>query len=338
MTAKKIRVIQFGVGPIGQECARWCLQNEGIELVGAVDIDPEKAGKPLEVLIGIDEKTGIKISPDVEKTLEHARPDVALHTTGSSLQAVFPQIETLCRSRVNVVSSTEELLVPELRNPDLARKLNELATECGVTVLGTGVNPGFVMDTLPLCLSSMCLEVRSIRVRRELDAGKRRLPLQKKVGVCLSPEEFQALKEQGRIGHVGLVESMDLLLQGLGWIPDRVLETLEPVVADRELATDFLTVKQGEVCGIKHVARARKDEKDVVVLDLRMYIGAPESFDMVEIEGTPPIRAKFEGGIHGDRATVAALVNAIPRVKAAPPGLKTMKELALPYAFNAFRP
>jgi len=331
---EKIKVVQFGLGPIGMECVRWILKKQTLDLVGAVDIDREKVGKAIETLLGLKRQTGIQVSSDLAKVLKNFKPDVALHTTQSSLDKVFPQIETLVKAGINVVSSTEELLVPEHRHPLLANKIDQLAKRYGVTVLGTGVNPGFVMDTLPLCLSSMCLEIESIKVRRELDAGKRRLPLQKKVGSCLTPEEFLKLKKEKKIGHVGLVESLDMVLKGLGWVPDEVEEILDPVVAERNLKTEYLKIKKGQVCGIKHCARALKNGREIVSLDLRMYVGAPESYDMVEIEGVPPIKVKFMGGIQGDQATVAALINSIPRLMSSDPGLLTMRETTLPMAFE----
>lgn len=334
MASKKIRVVQFGLGPIGIECIKWILKKPSFKLVGAIDIDPQKKGKLLETVIGLQTKTGIVVSDDPLSVFGKTKPDIALHTTRSSLKQVFDQLELMIKSGINVVSSTEELLVPDLQNPNLAKKIDRLAKKHGVTVLGTGVNPGFVMDTLPLCLSSMSLEIKSISVRRELDAGKRRLPLQKKVGSCLSVKQFQALKKQKKIGHVGLLESLDLILKGLGWTPEKVVETLDPMIADRNIKTDYLSILKGQVCGIKHIAKALKNKKSIVTLDLRMYVGAPESFDLVEIEGTPPIKCKFIGGIHGDRATVAALVNSAPCVLSAPPGLVTMKDMKLPCGFE----
>jgi len=329
-----MKMVQFGLGPIGIECVKWALKKPSIELVGAVDIDPQKAGKRLDDLVGMAGKTDVVISADLEGVLKNTKPDIALHTTQSSLPVVLPQLELLIKFGINVASSTEELLVPELQHPEIAAKIDQLAKQHGVSVLGTGVNPGFVMDTLPLCISSMCLDIESVKVWRELDAGKRRLPLQKKVGSCLTTEEFQALKEQNKIGHVGLIESLDLLLKGLGWKADKIVETLDPVVADRKLKTEYLEIEKGKVCGIKHVAKAVINGEEKVCLDLRMYVGAPESFDMVEIKGTPPIHLKFSGGIQGDKATVAALVNAIPRVIEAQPGLLSMRDITLPRAFE----
>ena len=337
MTEKKIGVIQYGLGPIGIECVKWILKKPLMEIVGAIDIDPEKSGKPLEKIIKIFKKTGIVISSDASSVLKNSKADVVIHTTKSSLKDVFPQIEEIIKAGKHVISSTEELLEPELQNPDIAEKIDKLAKKAGVAVLGTGVNPGFVMDSLPLCLSSMCLEIKSIKIRRELDAAKRRLPLQKKIGSGLSVDEFLTLKSLKKIGHIGLIESLEFILKGLGWIPDKIIETLDPVVAKKNLKTKYLSIKKGQVCGIKHIAKAIKNKKEIVSLDLRMFVGASESFDSIEIEGVPPIKAKFEGGIAGDYATVAALINSIPRIISSPPGLKSMRDLSLPFAFDAIK-
>ncbi len=338
MVSDSFAVVQYGLGPIGIACVRQALKKPGLRIMGAVDIDPEKTGRPLEEILGVSDATGVVVRPTLREALQDAKADVALHTTQSSLKAVLPQLEELARQGINVVSSTEELLIPELQSPPESEYLDRLARDCGVTILGTGVNPGFVMDTLPLFFSSLCLEIRAIRVRRELDASKRRFPLQKKVGSGITVEEFADLKSQKKIGHVGFVESLAMILKGLDWNADEVTETLDPVIAPEELRTAFFVIPAGHVCGIRHIARAIKNGREIVTLDLRMYSGAPESYDLVEIDGTPPIRVKTEGGIPGDEATVAALVNALPRVVCARPGLVTMRDLRLPCAFQAFMP
>lgn len=335
MSQTKIKVIQYGLGPIGVMCAKWILCKPNLQIVGAVDIDPNLTGKALEDVLGVKINTGVKVSADLASVLKKTKADVAVHTTRSSLKDIFPQLEELVKAKISVVSSTEELLVPNLQNPALADKLDKLAKKNKVVVLGTGVNPGFVMDTLPLCLSSMCLDIQSIEIKRQLDASKRRLPLQKKIGSGMTAKEFCALRAQKKIGHVGLVESMDMLLKGLNIKADKIVEKLEPVIAKKDLQTKYLKVKKGLVCGIKHTAGAFVGKKKVISLDLRMFIGADESFDSVEIKGVPPIKVKAIGGIAGDFATVAALLNAIPRVLKSEPGSKTMMELEVPYAFDA---
>ncbi len=328
---KTIRVIQYGLGPIGQETAKIVLKKEGLELIGAVDINPELVGKDLGEILG-ENKLGITISKTLSDALNGKKADIALHTTTSFIKTIKPQLEELIKAGINIASSTEELLVPHLQSPKEAEEIDKLAKEHSVTVLGTGVNPGFVMDTLPLCLSGICLEVHKIGVRREVDAGTRRLPLQKKVGAGLEVDEFKRLVDEKKLGHIGLIESVALIAEGLGWELDDIQESIEPVVADDDHTTKYLTVKKGQAAGLKHIAEGFKDNKVLIHLDLRMYVGAKEPFDYVHIIGVPEIKCKLEGGIAGDQATVASLVNAIPRVVKAAPGLVTMDKLSVPLA------
>ena len=331
---EKIRVVQFGLGPIGIESARQVLQHPKLELVGAVDVDPQKVGKDVGELFESPQKTGIPVSGDAEKLLAEQKPSVVLHTTQSFVKVVFPQLETIIKSGANIVSSTEELLFPRLKNPDLAEKLDALAREHGVTVLGTGVNPGFVMDTLPLVSTAVCADVKKIRVERYVNAAYRRLPLQKKVGAGLTVEEFKKRVAAGTMGHIGMKESVALIAYGLGWQLDEIKETTDPMVADRDYQTKFLEVKKGQAAGIKNIGRGYRNGEEVITLDLRMYVGCPNPHDSVHLESDPPIDLVIENGVFGDLATVAMLINSIPNVLNAEPGVKTMVDLPIPRYFS----
>ena len=332
---KTVRVIQYGLGPIGCNTARAALKKEGIKLVGAIDIAPDKVGKDLSEVLGIPEKLGVTVSSDAPEVFRKAKAHVALHTTCSFFKDVYDQLELAAKSGVSVVSSTEELLLPELRNPDLAKKLDRLAKKHGSTILGTGVNPGFVMDTLALVLSGACTEVRSVKIIRRVDASTRRMPLQRKVGAGMKPDEFRRLVKEGKLGHIGLLESMYLVAKGLGWNLTWHRENIEPVLAEEPQQTQFFTVAVGEVAGIKHTCSGFCDDRQVIDLDLRMYVGAKDPLDCIEIEGVPPLTLTLPGGVAGDVATVATLVNGIPRVLESEPGLKTMLDLPIPRAFRA---
>jgi len=328
---KKIKVLQYGFGPIGQETVRAVLKKEGLELIGVVDINPKFIGKDVGEILG-EKKLGIIVKQSLAEALNGQKADIALHTTTSFVKSVKPQLEELIRAGINVVSSTEELLIPHLQSPEEAKEIDELAKAYNVTILGTGVNPGFVMDTLPLFLSSTCLDVKKIEARREVDAGTRRLPLQKKVGAGLDVDDFKKLAKEKKLGHIGLIESIALIAEGLGWKLDDIQESVEPVIADKDCKTKYLEVRKGQAAGLKHVAKGFKNKEELIQLDLRMYVGAKEPFDYIHIIGTPEIKCKFEGGIAGDQATVASLINSIPRVLKASPGLVTMYKLPIPYA------
>lgn len=333
---KPIRVVQYGVGPIGQECLRTVLKKQEtglVELVGAIDIDPEKIGKDVSEIVGRDNPTGVVIREDAADVLAEITPDVVLHTTSSFLDRVHRQVIQCVEQGVHVISSTEELSFPYDRHPELSDELDGLARQHGVVVVGTGVNPGFAMDTLALMATGVCSDVTAVHVERVVDAGKRRLPLQRKVGAGLSVEEFEERKKTGTFGHIGLRESLLFVASGLGWKLDRVEETLNPMVADEDVTTPFLNVSKGSVAGIHHAITGYVDGEPNLTLDLKMYVGAKEARDAVHVVGNPPIDLVVREGIFGDTATVAALVNMIPIVVSAQPGLKTMMDLPVPRAF-----
>src|SRR3989337_1020425 len=229
VTKERPGPIPYGIGAIGAEVARLCLNRPEIEIVGAIDSHPSKAGLDLGEAINAGRTLGITVAYDAEPLLKDVYADVVVHTTGSSLTAVYPQLMSIVSCEKSVISTCEELAFPWVRYPDISRKLDRRARETGVRVLGSGVNPGFIMDFLPLVLATACQQVRSIRVERLVDVASRRMQLQRKGGVGLSVEGFQRGASDGTIGHVGLRESLFMIADSMGWRLDDVQETLEPV-------------------------------------------------------------------------------------------------------------
>jgi 4-hydroxy-tetrahydrodipicolinate reductase len=184
------------------------------------------------------------------------------------------------------------------------------------------------MDLLPICLTSVSQEVRSIHVQRVVNASTRREPLQRKIGSGLAPEEFRHLLRAGKAGHAGLKESMALIAHTLGWRISRIVETGRAIVAPRHIRTQYLQVRKGETCGLHQHVRAKIDGQFRLTLDLKMYLDAENPHDAVQIDGTPPLDLIIRDGVAGDQATVAALVNTAPRLLQAQPGLRLVTELA----------
>lgn len=327
---KPLRIVSFGLGPIGLAAARLALQKQTIELVGAIDLDPAKVGRDLGDLLGLHRQTGVVVEPSAEAALERLQPDAALHCTASFLPVVQPQLLLCARHGVDVVSSTEELLVPDLQHEALARELDAAAREGGATVLGTGVNPGYAMDFAAVIASAVAFDVRAVRSVRVVDAGTRRLPLQRKVGAGLSTAQFEEQLATGRFGHIGMRESVALVARGLGLPVDSIEQTVEPVIATEERVTPHLTVSRHHVAGIRNHGFGRRDGEVLVHLDLAMYVGAPDPRDEVRLDSTPPVTLSFPGGIAGDQATAAILVNSLHGVVAARPGLLTVLDVAPP--------
>ncbi len=322
-----IGVVQYGLGPIGQAIVRDITKKSGIHFTGAVDIDKEKAGKDLGDLVGLDTQLGVNVTPDSKEVLSDEEARLVILSTVSSLSACYPQIEEILKSGKYIVSTTEELAYPWLTHPDLSKKIDSLAKKNGVAVLGTGVNPGFVMDYLPIVASGICRDVRRIKIFRIQDASFRRLPFQKKIGAGLSGEEFEKMRREKQIRHVGLTESIHMIARGFSWELDRTEDEISPVFAEQAVESPFIKVPAGDVKGMRQVGRGFRNGEEMITLDMVMTLGQDNPTDAVEIEGTPDVKLAFEGGVHGDIATAAVVVNSIPRLIELSPGLKTMLDI-----------
>jgi 2,4-diaminopentanoate dehydrogenase len=328
--SKTIRVIQYGLGAIGRAAARVALSRPGVQLVGAVDRDPKLAGKDLGEVLGLDRKLDIAISDKPVIMFAQTQADVVIHCTTSSFVEAYDQLTEIVRAGFHCVTSCEEAMFPYYRHKELAGKLDDLCIQRSAAVVGTGVNPGLVMDTLSLLLTMACQRIEAIRVVRVVDAGTRREALQRKVGATMSEAQFETLNQQRKIGHVGLAESLVFLADGLGWKLDELNESVAPVLAEKTTKTEFLTVPQGAVAGVRQFARGVRGGKEVLTLELQMYVDAPNPRDTIEIVGDPPLRLVIEGGVPGDMATPAILVNILPRLVECSPGLQTMRTLGMP--------
>jgi 4-hydroxy-tetrahydrodipicolinate reductase len=323
----EIGVVHYGLGPIGLAVAALVAERSWLRSVAAVDVRPELIGRRLDELFGRPSPGSPAVAPAYRGD-EGAR--VALHCTGSSLERVAPQVLELLEAGLHVVSTTEQLSNPWEAHPALAAELDAAARRAGVTLLGTGVNPGFAMDYLVMVLSAVAQRVDRVAVHRVQDAGTRRLPLQRKVGAGMEADAFRAAVAAGRLGHVGLAESAHLLARAFGWRLTALREHVEPILATEPAPMADGTVRPGQVLGIHQEASGDTEAGTVISLTLDMAVGIGPSLDRVQLTGTPDLELVVPGGVHGDLATAAIVVNAIPRVLAAPPGLATMADLAPP--------
>jgi len=334
----RVGVVHFGLGPIGRAAATIVAAHPALEAVAAVDSDPALAGTSLGALL--EERTSgrpVEIAGSLgDASLEGAK--VALHCTGSSLERVLPQIISLIDAGLCVVSTCEELSFPWSTGARAATIIHERAAARGVAVLATGVNPGFAMDYLPVVLAGITQRVDGVRVVRVADAGKRRVPLQRKVGVGLTVEEFNERVRARQLGHVGLRQSADALASAFGWQIDGYDEVIDPVVATRQMMSSLGPISSGAVVGLHQVARSTSAGETRVELDLTLAITDAAEADIVILRGDPSVEMRIPGGLHGDSATAAIVVNAIPQVLGAEPGLLTMADIAPPHPWSALRP
>jgi len=278
-------------------------------------------------------RLGVKVSADPAATLKKARPHVVLLCTSSSMKQVMPQLLTVLKAKVPIVSTTEELAYPSYTYVRLARQVHALAKKAKVAVLATGVNPGFVMDALPIAMTAVCQRVDRVTVHRIQDARHRRLPFQQKIGAGLTTEQFQKRVDEGSIKHVGFTESIAMIADSLGWTLDRITDHVEPKLAQVTVSSEFLAVDPGYVCGIVQEGIGYRKKEPAIRLRMEAYLGAPDPYDLIEIDGNPRLSVRIAGGVHGDVATAAIVVNSIPKVLEATPGLRTMRDMPLPSFF-----
>jgi 4-hydroxy-tetrahydrodipicolinate reductase len=328
---KKINVVQFGLGPIGIESLKLAAEQSWLQVTAGVDIDPAKVGKSLAELTGVAALGGAKVFASLDTLFAAVgQPDVILHTAGSSAAVSLAQMRPALERGVSVASTCEELIFPALKTPELAREFDALCGQSGARIAGTGVNPGFVMDILPICLTGVSREVKSVYVERVVNASTRRQPLQAKIGSGQNPDDFRAKFAAGKAGHAGFQQSVALLAHAMGWRLDEIRETCEPVVATSRVVTKFFDVAPGQSLGIHQKCWGLAGGETKIKLDLQMYLDAPLPHDAIVIKGRPDLNLVLNGGVAGDDATVAALINIVPRLLAARPGVRLMTELAVP--------
>jgi 4-hydroxy-tetrahydrodipicolinate reductase len=327
----KIKVIMYGIGSIGSRIAETVLSKGWLEVVAAIDISPQKTGKDLGEVLGMDRRTGVTVR-GADEVIPKVKADVVVHSTSSRLVETYPQIAQCIEAGLNVVSTCEELSFPRLKHPELSAKLDAAAKKNGVAILGTGINPGFIMDTLPIVLTAPCVEVHGIKVTRMMYSGDRRDSYQKKIGTGMTAEEFRGMIDRKEItGHVGLEESIAMIASAMNWKLDRIaVLPPEPVLASEELKTAFTKIKPNHVCGLKSVAHGIVGGRRAIVLEFVSHAKVKRPYDAVRIRGIPDILEKITGGVNGDLGTIGCTVNAIPRLLEARPGLATMLDIALP--------
>ncbi len=321
-----LRVLHYGLGPIGLGIAKLAASRQNLSPVGAVDIDPAKVGHDLAAVAGFLRPAGATVQPSLQAAIQSTAADVVLHATGSRLARVLPQFLELADAGLPTVSTCEELSFPWFHHPEEARLIDEAAKRSGIAILATGINPGFIMDLFPIALSGVCPQLTAVRIRRVVDLSLRRRQLQEKVGVGMTPDEFKLKRASGALGHVGLPESIAMIASGLGWTLERVDQVLEPVIAPEPLASALGTVGAGQVQGQHQVARGIIDGSERITLELKMALQAKDAGDFAALDGPEPV-SSIVHGVQGDLATAAIVVNAIPHVLSAAPGLHTMLDM-----------
>lgn len=320
-----IHAVLVGAGPLGINIYRHALLRKDIVISQVVDIDPAMHGKDMGDHAG-GEASGVLISGRIDPGI---KADVAILATVSDLPRIAPQVLALIEAGFPVVSTCEELFFPWESAPDWSEQIDKAAKSKNVAVLGTGVNPGFLMDALPTMLTGICNQVERVEVRRYQDAQFRRIPFQKKIGAGLTFDEFERRKNEGTLRHVGLSESMHFIAHQLGWHLEKTEDRIEPVIADRTITSEAMTITSGQVAGVRQTGIGWVDGEEKIKLAFQASVGEPDSYDEIEIFGIPHIRSRIMKGVHGDIATCAIILNACRSILKATPGLRTMADIPM---------
>lgn len=330
-----INVLQIGFGPLGIQIAKYIADKSEVKTCAVVDINPDLVGKSINK-VASDLEKNVFIYASVNEVIkeQNIKPDIAIITTVSDLERLIPQVQEVAEYGIPIVSTCEELSYPWELQPELSNQLDNICKQNNVACLGTGINPGFLMDYLPSVMSSVCKEVEQVIVERVQDATPRRVPFQKKIGAGLDLEAFRAKQQEGTLRHVGLPESVYLLANSIGIKLDKVTEELQPVISDKQIQTEHIRIAQGDARGVEQVAYGYHNGDCKIKMHFKAAIGEPRSFDKITIKGTPSFSSEIEGGVNGDIATCAIAINSIKSVLKALPGLHTMADIPVPGYIN----
>ncbi|NAS32737.1 hypothetical protein GTQ40_17285 [Flavobacteriaceae bacterium R38] len=330
-----INVLQIGFGPLGIQITKYIEEKSAIRTIAVVDTNPEMHQKTLRDIDSVL-SDDVFVYSSVKDAIDQlqVKPDVAIITTVSSLEKLIPQVKDVADYNIPVISTCEELSYPWKLQPQLSKELDAICKENNIACLGTGINPGFLMDYLPSVMSSVCKDIDEVIVERIQNATPRRIPFQKKIGAGLNLEAFETKRKEGSLRHVGLPESVYLLAQSLEIQLDNVVEEIQPVISEENIETGDISINEGDARGVEQIAYGYQGDKCKIRMHFKAAINEPKAYDRVTIKGTPSFSSEIDGGVNGDIATCAITINSIKSVLKAPAGLHTMLDIAVPGYLN----
>lgn len=336
----KIKVLLWGFGAMGSGMARMLLGKKGIEIIGICDKNPKRVGKSMYELLEITKgrRPEIIITDDINLIAKESCADIALLATDSFTANVFDKIKYLLEKKINVISTAEEMAYPKASEPELTKKLNDIAKENGVTVLGTGINPGLIMDLLVVALTGACIDVDSIEAERINSLSPFGPAVMEEQGVGISPKDFnEGVKNKTLAGHVGFNESVGMISDAIGWkLSEPVKQSMEPIISNVYRKTKYIEVKPGNVagCSMKGYGYVNGQPKIRMIhpQQVEPELEGTDTGDFIRIKGVPNIDMSIKPEIPGGIGTIAMCVNMIPHVINSRAGLKTMIDLPVPRA------
>lgn len=334
-----VKVVIWGFGAMGSGMARMLLKKKGVEIVGVCDMDPNKVGKSIYEVLGVERegRPEVIIKDKIEEVLTEKCCDICLCATDSFTKNAFPKLKYALENKVNVISTAEEMAYPYAQSPELAKELDNIAKENGVTVLGTGINPGLIMDLLVVCLTGCMIDVEHIEAKRVNSLSPFGPAVMEEQGVGLTVEAFEKGVSDGTLaGHVGFPESIQMIAKAIGWKVEKIEQQMKPIVTSVNRKSPFGFAKAGDVAGVNMTGQGYVNGEVKIDMihpqQIEPEMEGTYTGDYITIKGTPEVNMSIKPEVEGGLGTIAMCVNMIPHVINAEPGLKTMIDLPVPRA------
>lgn len=338
MKKENVKVLIWGFGAMGSGMASMLLKKKGVEIVGICDQHPDRINKDFKDVLNIkSEHPSVIINSNIDELISSTNADVALLATDSFTAAAYDKIVKLVENKINVVSTAEEMAYPQAQQPGLSKKIDEIAKANGVSVLGTGINPGLIMDLLVVILTGCMEEVDHITARRVNSLSPFGPAVMEEQGVGMELDKFNELNSKGELaGHVGFAESVGMIASALGVKLDKFEQQMKPIVTDVDRKSPYGFAKAGNLAGVNMTAQGYVDNKEYINMQhpqqIEPHLGGTDTGDYIIIEGNPRVNMAITPEVDGGIGTIAMCVNMIPQTINAEPGLKTMLDLPVPRA------
>lgn len=336
---ENIKVVIWGFGAMGSGMAKVLLRRKGIEIVGVCDMHPQRAGKSIFEILQVEkgDKHDIIVKENIEEVLTEKCCDICLCATDSFTKNAFPKLKFALEKKVNVISTAEEMSYPQAQNPQLAKELDEIAKENGVSILGTGINPGLIMDLLVVCLTGCMTDVEHIEAKRVNSLSPFGPAVMEEQGVGLKVDEFNLGVESGKLaGHVGFAESIKMIGDAVGFTIDKFEQQMSPIITTLDRKAPYGFAAAGDVAGVNMTGQGYVgDEVKIDMIhpqQIEPELEGTYTGDYITIKGKPEVNMSIRPEVDGGLGTIAMCVNMIPHVINAHPGLKTMIDLPVPRA------
>ncbi len=334
-----VKIAIWGFGAMGSGMAKMLLNKKGVEIVGVCDRDVNRVNKSIFDILGLDkgEHQEVIIKANIDEVLGEGSCDLCLCATDSFTKNAFPKLKYILEKKVNVISTAEEMAYPYANNPDLASELDKIAKENGVSILGTGINPGLIMDLLVVALTGCMADVDHIEAKRVNSLSPFGPAVMEEQGVGITQEEFNEGVKSGELaGHVGFAESVKMIGDAIGWKVDKFEQQMQPIITNVDRKAPYGFAAKGNVAGVNMTGQGYVDNVRKIDMvhpqQIEPEMEGTQTGDYITIKGIPEVNMAIQPEIEGGLGTIAMCVNMIPHVLNAAPGLKTMIDLPVPRA------